>query len=260
MVGPSGCGKSVYLASLLRGGLARSARARPMKARPMSELADRLEAQAFDILRGRTPPGTNAVGSFELGVDLPGSRFFDLGAESVDLTMVDPPGGECIPPLGQACSPAVAAALEEAEGLLLLLPPVQVPHLIQRLGATLAGLDFLRVAVAMTMSELLVRDEADPYLALEGLDAQDAIEALHGPELRPELLHHVPRGADSWHLLSAFGFDRRSHRAVAEQVDGRWVIAAPDEDGFLGEWWPYRIFEPLEFLARGVAWHAWGAP
>jgi hypothetical protein len=268
VVGTTRAGKTVYLAALLRAGFTRR-HARPIKVRaaPGDDASQRLERLASGLLCGDALPATTGPTSYELFADLPGSRLFDIGRETVQLQLVDVPGGDCLPPPGQAVQPAVVQAVAAADALLLVIPAdamwrpddleARVLHLAR--AASLAGAPgrrgtrFARIAVVVSMAELLVPADAGALAALEALDPTAVVTRLCGAGFVAAVRRLVPRGGDWYALVSAFGFDQATGAPAAELVNGEWRLRT-DGERFRDDWWPYRVFEPVEFLARGTCW------
>ncbi|NVB39827.1 hypothetical protein G6O69_18435 [Pseudenhygromyxa sp. WMMC2535] len=267
IVGPSGAGKTVYLACLIRAGFSPRIRRRPVKIRSAGAANDaRLRQLALEILQGQTPEATAALEQFELSVHLPGSRLFGIGEESINLRLIDGPGGHSMPGPEQSLSTTSIEALAQANCLMIMIPAAllrrpenDLPERLERLSAQLhrgesGAPPFLRVAVVMTMAELLDFEHGDEAFAM--LDARNPRETF------AELLGHgflttvrslVPSGGDYYALVSAFGFEQSGE--VAAILDGPrgWRLRL-DTDEFRNAWYPYRVFEPIEFLGRGIAW------
>jgi hypothetical protein len=269
VVGPTRAGKTVYLACLLRAAFARQA-TRPIKVRadPASPATVALDRMAAAVIRGESVPATSDVTQLELLADLPGSVVFGIGRETLRLQMTDVPGGGCFPPLGVAVAPEVAQSVAEADALLVILPADaavrpddmadRLKHLVRSAlrarSSPRAGRPFLRIAVVVSMAELLVDGRGRNALAeLEERDAQREVSRLCGESFLAVVRALVPPGADWYSLVSAFGFDPESGESVAEPTADGWRVKT-DGQKFRDSWWPYRAFEPLEFLGRGVCW------
>jgi len=279
VVGPTRAGKTVYLASLLRAAFARQA-TRPIKVRPnpSNAAAVALDRIAGDVVCGATLPATADVTTLELFVDLPGSFLFGIGRETLQLQMVDVPGGDCFPAPGASVAPAVARSVSEAQALLVVVPADRTArpgdmgdrllHLV-RSAQPMARpahrrYPFLRVAVVVSMAELLVPEPtaattppgARPVSALSAVEALAAdieVARLCGAGFIATVRRLVPPGGDWYSLVSAFGFDPATGAMAAEHADGGWRVKTNGKK-FRDDWWPYRAFEPLEFLGRGVCW------
>lgn len=268
VVGPTRSGKTVFLACLLRAAFARGSRRR-MKVRPDPEspAAVELSERSGGVLCGELLPATQELTRYEFIVDLPGSRLFGLGAESLRLTLADPPGGDCMPRRGFQSNPQVVADLAAAEGLLLIVPansdaPVDdlEPSLRQLLedvrrvkGLTKGQHTFSRAAVAVTKSELVVAHEGTAALsAMEARAARDVVADIYGRTLLAAVAGAVPDGGDWYSLVSAFGFDARDGSVAGQRHADGWRLSSEIEAS--DAWLPYRVFEPIEFLARGVCW------
>jgi hypothetical protein len=115
------------------------------------------------------------------------------------------------------------------------------------------GALFARIAVAVSMAELLVPADTGALAALEALDPTAVVTQLCGARFVEAVRRLVPRGGDWYALVSAFGFDLQTGAPAAEQVHGEWRLRT-DGERFRDDWWPYRVFEPVEFLARGTCW------
>ena len=61
----------------------------------------------------------------------------------------------------------------------------------------------------------------------------------------------VPSGGDWYSLVSAYGFHPDTREPNALAAPGGWQLPVHGEH-FGDDWQPYRVFEPIEFLARGV--------
>jgi hypothetical protein len=270
IVGPTKAGKTVYLACLLRAALAPRLAARPIKVRPdpASAAAVALDRAAVQVIRGGAPPATSEVAEFELWADLPGSLLGGLGRDSLHLRFVDTPGGECMPPAGGQVASEVRRSVADADALLVVVPAdpaVRPPDLTKRLEHLVraaVGLrrdnarkyPFLRVAVVLTMAELLVvRRGSGALAAIEGLDAGEQVRNMCGRDFVRAVQALAPPGGDWYSLVSAFGFDLGTGEVPVEKTAAGWRLRQ-NGASFRDEWWPYRVFEPLEFLARGVCW------
>jgi hypothetical protein len=268
VLGPTRSGKTVYLAALLRAAFSVRRAARPIvvRADPGSEPAVALDEQANAVLTGTRLPATRDVATSEFFVDLPGSILFGIGSESMRLSMVDAPGGDCMPAPGSEINPQILQAVADADALLVVVPAdaaarpddytERFSHVVrlarrQRQGTTAP---LLRIAVVMTMAELLVIDrEANALRDLESMDAADEITRACGKGFRAMIRGLVPGGADWYSLVSAFGFDIATGEVASEPATDGWRLRTNGMP-FRDDWYPYRAFEPLEFLARGVCW------
>ncbi len=276
LVGTTRSGKTVYLASLLRAAFTQDRVMRPIKVRPGADCEPALDLfdSATGILCGTMPAGTTTLTRYQFVADLPGSLLAGLGKCSLDITLTDPPGGDCMPPAGSSLHPAVLADLCEADGLLLILPgdAAKLPgDLCDRLDALAQqvaeakGVEpgkpvFLRACVVVTMAELLPAGNGGSALdELESKEPYDLVVEHVGSDLVRALRGMVAPGGDGYALVSAMGFDRSTRGVAAHREAGDWKLV-PGPRGFDEAWWPYRVFEPLEFLARGVAWRARMAP
>ncbi|HQC44811.1 MAG TPA: hypothetical protein PLC97_06250 [Myxococcota bacterium] len=270
IVGPTKAGKTVYLACLLRAALAPRIVARPIRVRPDPEspAAMRLSKDAVEILRGGAPLATTEVTEFELWADLPGSLLGGLGKDQLRLRMVDMPGGDTMPPPDCSIPIEVQRSVAGADALLIVIPadssvrPEDLGARLQHLVSTSMGLrsygvgayPFQRVAVVLTMSELLVLQHGSAALGvIEGLKAAEQVRDLCGSDFVREVRALVPPGGDWYSLVSAFGFDLNTGEVPIESTALGWRLRL-NGASFLDEWCPYRVFEPLEFLARGVCW------
>ncbi|MCC6316913.1 MAG: hypothetical protein IT361_04400 [Gemmatimonadaceae bacterium] len=268
VIGPTGSGKTMYLAALLRAAFSVRRASRPMvvRADPRSAAAVALDDSATALLCGRSVPATSAVSLLEFFVDLPGSRLFGIGKESMRLSMVDVPGGGCMPAPGCEVDALVVQSMAASDALLVVVPaaPAARPadfterlrHIIslavktRRQRQTFA---FTRIAVVLTMAELLVADQG--HAALATLELRDsAHEVAAACAGLPSLVRqHVPPGGDWYSMVSALGFDVATGEVACEASTSGWQLRTNGQP-FRDDWLPYRAFEPLEFLARGVCW------
>lgn len=268
--GPTRSGKTTYLAALTRATFAMDM-PRPILVQPVAGdlSAQSIQDGALDVLQGRPLAATERVQHARMIAHLPGSLLFGLGAEQLEITLQDPPGGDCLPPPPHPVSEEVAGAACDADGLLLLVPADDMhrpPDLAARFEQLVNTVrirrnlpegrpPFSRIAVCVAMAELLVRDERSNALhTLEELDPRKVALDLLGPHAEDVLQQSVAQGGDWYSLISVFGFDRRTGAAAAERdANGNWrlpsTINAEKDD-----WFPYRLFEPIEFLARGMCW------
>lgn len=267
VLGPTRSGKTVYLASLLRAGFSVRRATRPIvvRADPRSAAAVALDENATAVLTGRRLPATSDASSMELFADLPGSILFGIGKETLQISMVDVPGGACMPAPGSAIDESITHAIAESDALLVVVPAdadARPPDFTDRLRHLVrathrperkTAFPFLRIAVVMTMAELLVADRGVRALsALEALDGEaEVAKACEG--LLPLVRSLVPPGGDWYSLVSAYGFDIRTGEIASERSAGGWRLKT-DGRPFRDDWYPFRAFEPLEFLARGVCW------
>jgi hypothetical protein len=159
-------------------------------------------------------------------------------------------------------------AVAAADALLIVIPadamwrPDDLTERLLHLArtATLArgatgrrGAPFARIAVVVTMAELLVGTDRGALAALEALDPTATVARLCGAPFVATVRRLVPRGGDWYALASAFGFDLVTGEPAAELVEGEWRLRT-NGARFRDDWWPYRVFEPVEFLARGTCW------
>lgn len=269
VVGPTNSGKTVYLAALLRGAYARGRIAKPIKVRaePTNAAGVALERVAASVICGGAAPATESVTQLELLADLPGSLFFGIGKETLQISMIDVPGGDCMPPVNSSVPLAVQQSVANADALMVVIPAelsCRPPDVCQRLRSLVDSaistratapdrFPFVRVAVVMSMAEVLVADRGDDaFAALESMDAQQQLTELCGPEIVSLVRQLAPPGGDWFAFVSAFGFQQTGAIAATHTSAG-WRITTPDE-GFNDNWRPYRVFEPIEFLGRGVCW------
>lgn len=269
--GPTGAGKTVYLASLLLAPhFHRSDTRRFRVGCDGDPNCERLLADAFKFISGDALNATAALTHYRARVDLPGSRLLHIGAQSVTLHLADPPGGDCLPASGPA-HPEVTQTLARADALLLLLPadyavlgaPLELPGRIAALGAEVGackGLPtgeppFRRVALVLSKAELLVHEHGRAaFRALERMTARPAIGKALGRNLLQAVESLAPAGAVGHSLVSVFGFTHGLGTIAAVPAGiGSWRL--PIRDGQPNEAWrPYRVLEPVEFLARGLCW------
>jgi hypothetical protein len=268
VLGPTKSGKTVYLAALLRAAFSVRRAARPIvvRADPANGPAVALDEQANSVLTGTRLPATREVSISEFFVDLPGSILFGVGKETLRLALVDAPGGDCLPAPDVETSVQVLQAVADADALLVIVPAdeavrpadyvARISHVVrsarrQRKGTTAP---LLRIAVVMTMAELLVIDRGTKALRdLEAMDAEEEIVKACGAGFLRLIRGFVPAGADWYSLVSAYGFDIRTGEVAAEPTADGWRLRTNGMP-FRDDWYPYRAFEPLEFLARGVCW------
>ena len=271
MVGPTGSGKTVYAASLFcAADCARRGTRLRIKVRyePSCAAAKALSREATRIMCGHRPLGTSSTTVCQVWVDLSGSVLFGLGRESLRLTVVDLPGGDCMPPTGKPVHPEVRDAVRACDSLIVVVPvdnaisPGDMRRRLRHLVDSARGSDlgsprpgrFLRVAVAMTKSELLAAGVPEsPPVHLDRLSARDVCMQICGKGFVDAIAAIAPKGGDWYSLVSAFGFDVESGEVLAEKVGSGWRLRLDDGE-FQTRWSPYRVFEPLEFIARGVCW------
>jgi hypothetical protein len=268
VVGPTRAGKTVYLAALLRAAFSlRGARTIKVRPDPKNAASLMLDQQAAAVICGETPPGTATATQFDLFADLPGSLFFGIGRETLDVQMVDVPGGDAFPAPGSPVPPEIAHVVAEADGLLIILPAdplarvsdvdARLTHLVRSAGPTVLRrrpFPFQRIAVALSMAELLVAEcGRDALGALDRMDATAVMRELYGAAFMRVVAALVPPGGDWYSLVSAFGFDQTTGEIAAERHGDGWRLRTNGEK-FRDDWWPYRLLEPIEFLGRGVCW------
>lgn len=271
--GPTRAGKTVYLASLLHAAHFHRRETRRFLVRCDGDPnCQQLLEDAFKFIDGDTLNATSVLTHYRAHVDLPGSRLLNIGVQSVKLHLADPPGGDCLPASGPF-HPIVVQALADADALLLLLPADyavlgaldQLPARISALGAEVgvrkqlpAGQPmFQRVALVLSKAELLVREYGTAaFHTLDRMTARTAIGHTLGSGVLQAVEALAPRGAVGHALVSVFGFSPGigSIAAVPGATgSGNWRLpirhGQPNED-----WRPYRVFEPVEFLARGLCW------
>ncbi|WP_413208278.1 hypothetical protein [Rhodospirillum sp. A1_3_36] len=186
--------------------------------------------------------------------------------------MADPPGGNCLPPPPDRPTPEIVNNLAEADGVLLVIPgdpnirPRDIGKRLRILMDDIAArrrslygrpVPIPRVAICLTMAELFLAPTlrgAGALGRLEGLDPQLVAEHALGAEGIAAVRNSVATGGEWYSLVSVFGFERRTGRAQAvSDGKGGWTVPShfqPHGD----DWLPYRLYEPLEFLARGVCW------
>lgn len=270
LLGPAGCGKTVYATALLRAGFT-GKRKRDFRARPVTYSNETFDLQraAVRLLMGESLPATHTVSRYEMMIDLPGSLLWRLGEESFRLVLVDTPGGEGIPPLQESISSEILDLLVNSDGILLMIPSDlerEKSRLVERLrnlfdvvrehkslvkGEPL----FSRIAVVVSKAELLIEEKgAGALFALEEKSPEKVLGAILGSDSIEFLQSLSPLGGCWFSLLSVFGFDRSNGSIAAERDVANWRMKRADELGFSEHWWPYRLFEPLEFLGRGVCW------
>lgn len=270
VIGPRKSGKTVYVAGLLRAPYATLGTRRSLFVRQLAEDEDTelLDDQALAILSGKNPGASQFTKEYKYEIDLPGS-FFGIGREFLTLTMVDPPGEDCLPPLSGRINPLVLKSAIEADGLLMIIPSemdITYYELAERYAYFLEEVRrnknvskgkplFLRIAVAMTKSDLLVRHyDSEALNKIEEMQPKAVIRELASTVLIKLIERCVVAGGDWYTLVSVFGFERNTGRIASVQIGDDWVLKQIDKRKFNQEWWPYRVFEPLEFLARGVCW------
>lgn len=269
VVGPSGSGKTTYLAGLLRAAFSGNRVSRPLKVRPepSNPEAIALAASASSVLRGDLLPATHSMAEYEFWIDLPGSRLGGLGSESVRLSLVDTPGGHCMPSPPEPVSPEVVRSVAAASTLMVVVPAddavrpsdldARLRHLV-RAAVSERGNEqpfpFERVAVVVTMGELLLgRRGSRLDRELDRMDAEAVVGRTCGADFVSSIRALVPPGGDWYSVVSVFGFHPVTGEFAAVGSDGSWRLPV-DERGIHDEWGPYRVFEPIEFLARGVCW------
>jgi hypothetical protein len=268
VVGPTRGGKTVYLAALLRAAFSlKGARTIKVRPDPKNAASLTLDQQAAALICGETLPGTASATRFDLFADLPGSVLFGIGRETLDVQMVDVPGGDAFPAPGTPVAPEIANVVAEADGLLIILPAdpavrvsdvdKRLTHLVRSAGAAVLRrrpYPFQRIAVVLSMAELLVMERGGGALAaLDRMDASAMIGELYGTAFMQAVAALVPPGGDWYSLVSAFGFDPATGETTAERHGDGWRLATKGEK-FRDDWWPYRLLEPIEFLGRGVCW------
>lgn len=290
LAGPTSSGKTVYLASLLRADEFCGNESYAIQARPAHDnrAALDLDPVAVRLICGEPPMATDSITEYELRIGLPRSfvvrqlarlpllkdlRGLDVAEES-SLTFVDVPGGGCMPEPGKESAPAVVADLARADALLLLLPATGLQNgsmrdaesrlrtLVEQVRAARAdeGLPnprygFERLCVTISMADVLVHGEGERALRkLDWMDPYRTVRERLGAGFVREVRRSVTPGGDAYALTSAFGFDRKTGAVAAQHAAGRWSLDL-DEHTFR-RWWPYRLFEPVEFLGRGILWRA----
>lgn len=269
LIGSEKAGKTNYLALLTRAEYTTDAARKPMRVTRMNDAAAELMANAADVLVGRHLEPSQRLATYQFDLEFPGIwpgvPWLDLGRETVQVTLLDPPGGHCLPEPGRPPDPNVVDALARADGVLVMLPgerslvPRDIAKRLSQLIAAVAerkkrrrGPVFDRAVIALSMCELIelkgqpttidMIDSSDPYTVVTEVLDEEAVEAVRAA---------VPDGGDGYALLSAYGFDRTTRRAAATRTGGSdWHLPA----GSVERWWPYRLAEPIEFLARGMCW------
>ena len=267
VVGPTKADKTVYLACLMRAAYAQNISPKQISVRPTlgSNASFTLDEIAMKILKGDAAPATSSILDYQLDVDLPGSFFWNIGEETLRLHMVDTPGGHCMPPVGDFLEPQVVASVEEADSVLLIIPAdddVRPSDLKSRLsylidkarGGNAEKYPFQRIAVVLTMSELLVMHRGiDALSTIEKMNAFEEIERICGSSFIKLVKESCPPGSDWYSLVSVFGFSRETGDVAVSKDSGKWKLSMK-HTGFKDSWMPDRVFEPLEFLARGICW------
>ncbi len=290
LAGPTSAGKTVYLASLMRAYEFNPNRTYEIHAIPAPDNrpAQELYEVATRLICGDLPMATASVTAHELQINLPRSfvgrtvtslpLLRNIRAltkpELVSLTFVDVPGGGCMPEPGRETAAAVVADLAQADAMLLLLSGQglrdgsmsdagsrlrtlldQVRDHRQERGLPLSRHVFERLCVTVSMADVLVAEDGREALRkLEWMDPYHTVKRHMGDGFIREVRRAVAPGGDGYALVSAFGFERSSGNVAAQQdVDG-WNLGL--DEGTFGQWWPYRLFEPVEFLARGIHWRA----
>lgn len=268
LVGPTGGGKTTYLASLLQAPYAMRGGRHTSCVRP-ADIDDgrtrELERTSARLLLGEPPAATTLSRTHALTLDLPGSRLFGVGAETLTLSIADAPGGALFPTPGTPRSTDAENCLAVADSVAFLIPAdvgarpfdlsLRTLHLADWLRSRQQrGFPLLRLAVVLTMAELLVAHECgDARQALASLDARATITAILGREASEALQALVAPGADGWYLVSAMGFDSTTGRPAAVRTQSGWRLPIGSVET-INRWRPFRVLAPLEFLARGVAW------
>lgn len=271
LIGSTKSGKTTYLAALTRAEYYSDAVRAPLRVRGLNDNGRDLFREAAAIITGRQPTPTPAVMRYELTVELPGILpafpSVDLGRASLTLGLSDPPGGDCLPELGEPPQIDVVQELAAADAVLLLVSadlrfrPADFPQrLTQLFGAVKTQRDgdrrflFNRIALVMTMCEL--SGSGDATVNVDQLDACDPVDVIaerFGPDIIAAVRDAVPAGGDWYGLASAYGFNRKTRLAAAEKdTAGNWKL--PFTPNSADAWWPYRVAEPIEFLARGMCW------
>lgn len=275
VVGPTKAGKTVYLASLVRAATAPYLAQKPINVRPVSHgpFAGESDQRAQAILQGEPPAATQGVEQFDLWLDLPGS-FWRIGEETLQLTIVDMEGGGCMPELDRPIPAEILSVVAQADALMVVVPAnheacpsdldQRLSRLIQEVRGNSTSYSFQRLAVVMTMAELLVWNGTTGFIdELEKREAKKEITRRCEGLIRV-VSGAVPRGGDWYSLVSAYGFHSEQGYAPLEQYQeydptsqkmiNKWRLKLDQRYTFLEHWFPYRVFEPLEFLARGVCW------
>lgn len=270
VVGATGAGKTVYLSCLFRAAFADfDRRQRPAKLRPIGDdnQSQQYFSMAESIFSRKSPEGTKRIEKVSVALDLPGAWLANLGKETSSITFIDPPGGDCMPACGRDMSEDMKSALRESDNLLLLLPaedrtsPSEQADRLDAFFESVRSLKnsgsrpaFSRVAVAITKAELLVADSAVPMATLDNMNPRTLVAERFGTEALQAITHNVAKGGDWYSAISAFGFRRDSGAMASRLTRDGWVYDAGDVEVAGENWQPYRLFEPLEFLVRGVCW------
>jgi hypothetical protein len=270
VAGAPGAGKTVYIATLFRAAFSMLGGYRdPPKVRPAvgDEASRVLRQTAQDILTGRLPAATSRLSSARVLVDLPGSIVCDIGRLTVTLDIADPPGGHCFVAPGKPLDRTVARHCAECDGALVLLPADatdgQRRELVEMLDRFLANVreakrfpagtpPFDRIVVAVSKAELLVKGAERPLNVLDYVSPIDILTRLYGKALFDVARRGAPSGGDWYSTVSAFGFRRTTGKLAAVRRGEDWTL--PDDPNSWDEWTPFRLLEPIEFLARGVCW------
>jgi hypothetical protein len=270
VAGAPGAGKTVYIATLFRAAFSMLGGYRdPPKVRPAvgDEASRVLQQTAQDILTGRLPAATSRLLSARVLVDLPGSIVGGIGRLTVTLDIADPPGGHCFLAPGRRLDPTVTRHCAECDAALVLLPADatdgQRRELVEMLDWFLANArqakgypagtpPFDRIVVAASKAELLVKDAERPLALLDHASPMDTLTQLYGKALLDVARRGAPSGGDWYSTVSAFGFRRTTGQLAAIRHGEGWTL--PNDPNSWDEWTPFRLLEPIEFLARGVCW------
>lgn len=268
IVGPTSSGKTVYLASLLRASHAYAARGETdnVSIFPESDDALRLDEMAADVIMGNRIRATRGLREYSMIASLPGGMF-GAGGVDVNIKMYDLPGGDCMPRYGVRIPYRILRTIGESDALIVAVSAsrdkrpsnmkTRLSYLLEQSedyrDAKKDG-DYLydRICVVMTMSDILVEDKGNRALnELERMDAKETIIRACGWEFTKYISDIVPTGADWYSLVSAYGFDPYTGGIAATSVDSEWQIDVCDNYGIREDWWPYRVYEPIEWIARG---------
>ena len=262
-------GKTTYLAALLRAVEMGRSQRRVFAVRPAPNCRASLELalRATSILMGQNPPASQEVTRYDMIVRLPGSVVGNIGGRSSTLSAIDAPGTVCLPSPHEDLHLDMLRLLVEANKVMFLISCGQesaskdvvnrIRALVDRVrsakGLSIGQPAFNRLAVVLTKCELLAGPFCtNAFKEVDHMEPHDVARMVLGHRALKIIEQAVPPGGEAYFLVSAFGFQRSDGRLAAERIEDGWRLK-PSPRGFFDGWWPYRIFEPLEFLLRGIA-------
>lgn len=282
VIGPTKVGKTALLSSLQTAALGRPSDMKPaVRVFPTSDDMRELFFKGAQVIDEGRPPlgatGTVAVYEFDLEVDNRNmfQRLLRLPPVRAKFSFVDGPGGALFGNAWEddpnadvnairAYRDRLVAAARNAGSLMICVDPTAVdgsalffrflPDFFARVGTS--ELSYNRIAIVLT--------KADEYFYQQGRGALSAALDTSALEVGRRLIgtqginaitQYCPQATITFSWLSAFGFVTATGEANFNPTTGGLLVHGANTTGEMvaKHWQPFRILDPLMFLAMGDA-------